>query len=153
MAINEMDLRLFLRKAGVGRFLLRYAITPAQRLSNLRFPDRDVIIQTNGAKLKVFSPRKNLIGRALYKNRTWEPQVTAAIEAETRAGMIALDVGADIGYYALQFSRLVGHEGRVIAFEPIPATRTAETEHCPQWSNEYCCVAVRAGESRGPGFP
>lgn len=33
-----------------------------------------------------------------------------------------LDVGANIGQYTLEMSRIVGREGRVIAFEPIPET-------------------------------
>ena len=35
-------------------------------------------------------------------------------------GMTVVDVGAHIGYYTTQFARLVGPEGRVIAFEPHP---------------------------------
>jgi FkbM family methyltransferase len=35
-----------------------------------------------------------------------------------RSGMIAFDVGAHSGYYTLLLSRLVGKDGRVIAFEP-----------------------------------
>lgn len=33
-----------------------------------------------------------------------------------------IDVGANIGHYTKRFSELVGPEGRVIAFEPIPET-------------------------------
>jgi FkbM family methyltransferase len=36
--------------------------------------------------------------------------------------MTAIDVGAHAGYYTLLFSRLVGPSGRVLAFEPHPAT-------------------------------
>ena len=32
--------------------------------------------------------------------------------------MTVVDVGADIGYYAVQFAELVGPKGKVIAFEP-----------------------------------
>lgn len=35
-------------------------------------------------------------------------------------GDLAVDAGANIGYYALHFAALVGAEGRVEAFEPIP---------------------------------
>ena len=34
----------------------------------------------------------------------------------------AIDVGANIGHYTKRFSDLVGPAGRVIAFEPVPAT-------------------------------
>lgn len=33
-----------------------------------------------------------------------------------------LDIGANIGHYSARFSELVGQSGRVIAFEPVPAT-------------------------------
>ena len=36
------------------------------------------------------------------------------------AGDWVLDVGANVGHYTLRFSDLVGPEGRVIAFEPVP---------------------------------
>jgi FkbM family methyltransferase len=34
----------------------------------------------------------------------------------------ALDLGANVGHYALRLSELVGVRGRVIAFEPVPET-------------------------------
>ena len=39
-----------------------------------------------------------------------------------REGDWVLDIGANIGHYTLRFSELVGASGRVVAFEPIPAT-------------------------------
>jgi len=37
-----------------------------------------------------------------------------------KPGMTVIDVGAHIGYYSILFSKLVGKEGRVFAFEPEP---------------------------------
>lgn len=34
----------------------------------------------------------------------------------------ALDIGANVGHYALRLSDLVGEQGRVLAFEPVPVT-------------------------------
>lgn len=56
--------------------------------------------------------------------------LTGRHEAETRAqlqhlvqpGMVALDIGAHVGYYARLLAGLVGDAGRVIAFEPHPRT-------------------------------
>lgn len=39
-----------------------------------------------------------------------------------KPGMTVLDIGANIGETALQFSRLTGDNGTVLAFEPFPAT-------------------------------
>jgi len=41
-------------------------------------------------------------------------------ERLVRAGAVVLDVGANIGLMSLHLSRLVGEEGRVLAFEPSP---------------------------------
>jgi len=37
-----------------------------------------------------------------------------------RPGMVCWDVGANVGFYTLLFAELVGREGRVFAFEPLP---------------------------------
>lgn len=37
-------------------------------------------------------------------------------------GAKVIDIGANIGHYTILFSRLVGDNGRVLAFEPIPKT-------------------------------
>jgi len=36
------------------------------------------------------------------------------------AGKTVLDIGANVGFFSLLCSRLVGSSGRVIAFEPFP---------------------------------
>ena len=38
-----------------------------------------------------------------------------------RPGFVCLDIGANLGYYSVALSRLVGPGGRVLAVEPIPA--------------------------------
>jgi FkbM family methyltransferase len=52
--------------------------------------------------------------------RSYEPFETALLSAEIRPGMTIVDVGANIGYYTLLFSKLTGDRGRVYAFEPEP---------------------------------
>ncbi len=52
--------------------------------------------------------------------RQYEPFETSLLTAELRPGMTILDIGANIGYYSLLFSKLVGDSGRVYAFEPAP---------------------------------
>lgn len=37
-----------------------------------------------------------------------------------KPGSVCLDIGANLGYYSVALSRLVGPEGRVLAVEPIP---------------------------------
>jgi len=48
----------------------------------------------------------------------YEPHLTAVFERYCRPGMTVIDVGANLGYYSLLASGLVGPTGRVIALEP-----------------------------------
>ena len=52
---------------------------------------------------------------------TWESDVVRAIKEVVREGFVAIDIGAHHGYYALILSELVGSQGHVIAFEPMPS--------------------------------
>jgi len=52
---------------------------------------------------------------------TWEPEVVDSVRGIVHEGFVAIDIGAHHGYYALLLSRLVGANGRVIAFEPMPS--------------------------------
>jgi len=45
---------------------------------------------------------------------------SAFFQKQLRPGMTVVDVGANIGLYTLRFSKLVGSNGRVYAFEPDP---------------------------------
>ena len=42
------------------------------------------------------------------------------LEQIIRPGFVCLDIGANLGYYSVALSRLVGPEGEVLAVEPIP---------------------------------
>ncbi|MET4040315.1 FkbM family methyltransferase [Bradyrhizobium sp. RT6a] len=51
---------------------------------------------------------------------TYERVIAKSIAARVKPGMTVFDVGAHAGYYTLMLSRLVGHQGRVFAFEANP---------------------------------
>lgn len=42
------------------------------------------------------------------------------LEKLVTKGNVCVDIGANVGYYSVQLSRLVGKEGRVHAIEPVP---------------------------------
>jgi FkbM family methyltransferase len=52
----------------------------------------------------------------------WEMWITMFIASTVKAGMVAIDVGANFGYYTLLLGGLVGEAGRVVAIEPNPST-------------------------------
>jgi FkbM family methyltransferase len=56
---------------------------------------------------------------AVYK--THEPISMKMLIGEIKPGMRVVDIGANIGYYALTEAKLVGNKGDVIAIEPVPS--------------------------------
>jgi len=48
----------------------------------------------------------------------WESWVTAWIISNLRRGEVALNIGANCGYYAVMMARQVGSGGKVVAIEP-----------------------------------
>jgi FkbM family methyltransferase len=61
--------------------------------------------------------------RQLYFHGEYEPEVTRLIEHLAEPGQIWLDIGANVGYFSILLSKLVGDSGEVLAFEPNPLTR------------------------------
>lgn len=51
---------------------------------------------------------------------SWEPELVALVAKKVQPGFRVVDIGAHIGYYTLLLSRLVGANGRVYSFEPVP---------------------------------
>lgn len=62
----------------------------------------------------------DIVGKYLYYFGTWEPNLTRWIQRRLRPGDLFIDVGANIGYYSLLASRLVGNAGKVVALEALP---------------------------------
>jgi len=52
----------------------------------------------------------------------WEPNISSLTELILARGDVFVDIGANIGYYSLLASKLVGAEGSVIAIEASPST-------------------------------
>ena len=52
---------------------------------------------------------------------TLELSVQEALRRTLRRGGVFYDIGANVGFFTLVGSRIVGESGRVIAFEPVPS--------------------------------
>jgi FkbM family methyltransferase len=52
---------------------------------------------------------------------TYEVELQSAVADLVKPGMVAFDIGANIGYVTLLLSQAVGAEGQVFAFEALPA--------------------------------
>ncbi|MCC6933628.1 MAG: FkbM family methyltransferase [Deltaproteobacteria bacterium] len=65
----------------------------------------------------------------LLSGLIFEDESVKALSQMIKPGMVAVDVGANFGYFTLLFSRWVGPTGRVIAFEPTKEYGSRLTEH------------------------
>lgn len=69
-----------------------------------------------------------------------EPEVQDALRRHLRPGMTFYDLGANIGFFSLLAARLVGEQGRVIAFEADPEIAARLREHVDR--NKFRSVTV-----------
>jgi FkbM family methyltransferase len=74
----------------------------------------------HGFKLQL--DRENFIDVFCYYWGCWEPNETWAVRRLLGPGQVFVDVGANVGYFSLLASSLVGEQGKVIAIEPVPPT-------------------------------
>src|SRR6266496_1746810 len=61
------------------------------------------------------------VERWILNQGCYERELVEFLEAVLRPGMVAVDVGANIGCHTLVMAQAVGTQGRVFAFEPNPA--------------------------------
>lgn len=73
------------------------------------------------ARYKMFVDTRDVgLATHLMLEGYWEMWVTEVIISLMREGMVAADIGANIGYFTLLMADLAGPSGRVHAFEPNP---------------------------------
>jgi FkbM family methyltransferase len=65
-------------------------------------------------------PRDTYLTELLLTYGAYEPEETRLFRSKCRAGDTVIDVGANVGWYTIIASKLLGKNGRVIAFEPDP---------------------------------
>ncbi len=104
-----------------GERFRNVAVAPAARAWLKRVYHLALMMQTAGRGLSCRLPQGEVV-RALpqYRHLSWNPTEYAAFRAVVRPGMVALDVGANVGAYSMLLGQWVGENGQVFAFEPAP---------------------------------
>lgn len=77
----------------------------------------------NGAEFQIDPRHRHRMGQV------YDADVAAMLARHVRPGSTVLDVGANVGVYALQFARWTGRQGRVVAFEPNPVAAEVLAQH------------------------
>lgn len=76
-------------------------------------------IFVNGCKMQTLANDKG-ISSELIMYGTHEQLTTTILLQELKKGMVCLDIGSNIGYFALLEHNLVGNSGKIICIEPSP---------------------------------
>lgn len=140
---NSWLARLFLRYASPLRGLRRVPVLgPFVRWASGMLVPRDslVWVQVRGGAAKGLWLRLNPRTGGGYLQGSGEPAVQLAILRHLRPGMTFYDIGANIGFFSLLAARLVGPEGRVVAFEADPEVARRLREHAGR--NQFSTISV-----------
>lgn len=130
--MNFNRLRNILRKFGLpGALLLTLLVLISNEWiwkpwSSLKYKllvwlKGNVVAEVNGYKMLLQTSRDSGLSRELYIHRFREVAATDYIRDRglMKEGDAVVDIGANLGYYALLESRLVGESGMVYAIEPV----------------------------------
>ena len=127
-------LALFLRRVAIG--LLRGAPLDVERY---------------GARMRLYPYNNNCEKKVLFTPQFFDPEERELLRTKLQPGCTFLDIGANIGAYALFVAALAGPRARILAVEPQPDVFDRLTYNIGQ--NPFgtvkavaCAIADKAGE-------
>jgi FkbM family methyltransferase len=83
-------------------------------------PEKEIVTLRDGRRLSINMSRYKGMCETIYFMGEYEPSITKIVSSIVRPGDTCLDLGANLGWYTTLLSRLVGENGSVHAFEPVP---------------------------------
>ena len=115
-----------------------------------RVPIGERAVRVDGERLYAASPDRWLAALA-WKTGLLEGAERRMIAREVKPGMVAVDVGANLGVHTLALARAVGPAGRVHALEPDPSNfrllaRAVAEARAAQVTLHRAAAAAQAGE-------
>jgi FkbM family methyltransferase len=115
----------FINKEGfvntLRRILLYFILEWYARLYNPKYDKKEPVIvrEIQGSRMYL-DMRDKGVSQELALMGIREVLFTRMLQDALREGDCVLDIGANIGYYALMAARLTGPQGKVYAIEPVP---------------------------------
>jgi FkbM family methyltransferase len=96
---------------GISYFLSRYILR--KQFLNAYIPSYDLNIRFK---------TEDAVGRRLYKKADYEPHLTSFVEKnfKLKANQVALDIGANLGWYSMLLDRISEEGASIHSFEPDP---------------------------------
>lgn len=83
--------------------------------------EREALCRVLGRYKMFVDTRDRGLASHLLLDGYWEIWLTRFLARAVQPGMVCVDIGANLGYYALLMADLAGPRGRVLAVEPNPA--------------------------------
>jgi len=117
---QERDLQYFVNEIKNGKMNLddfEKMLRNTPEFKNLELIQHACIYTKFGTKMYL-NKKDNVISKDLSINLVWEPRESEILKNLVKKGMKLVDIGANIGYYTLLFSKWVGEDGIVFSFEP-----------------------------------
>ena len=113
----------------------------------LQFIPADTQLSVLGGGLE---GRKWIVGSSIpdYWLGIYEAEKSALFARMIAGGRVVFDVGANVGFYTLLASELVGPAGQVVAFEPVPRNLFYLREHLRLNGVENVTVIAKAVSDR-----
>jgi len=124
-----------------------------QRVQTVYLGDGLILARVLGGSKMLLRSSDRGFSRHVMLDGYWESWLTVFCARFLKPGMVAFDVGANLGYYTLLFANRIGAAGRVIAIEPNPETfellsETVALNGYGGMTSLICAAAsARAGES------
>ncbi len=140
---NDRVERLFLRYALPLAGLRRVPVLGSfVRWASERVVPRDSLawVQIQHGPAKGLWLRLNPRTGGNYFQGGGEPEVQTAMQRHLRTGMTFYDIGANIGFFSLLAARIVGPEGRVVAFEADPGAAQRLCDHVER--NQFSTISI-----------
>lgn len=118
--------------------------------SYVSWRNRSEVVRTRfGDLMELSTP--DLVSATILVTGQWEPAITQHIRSRLKSGDIFVDVGANIGYYSLVASRLVGSTGKVFSIEASQRiydrlVRNIDLNHCTNVTAVNAAASNESGE-------
>lgn len=136
--------RRALGDSGTRRIARSSIARPLRRALASGAPEGPQPVEVLGGALRGARLYVDLATEKYYWLGTHEPLVQALLERQMRAGDVAWDIGAHVGFFTVLMARQAGPEGRVYAFEPVDrnAVRLEENIDANGLHNVVICPAA-----------
>ena len=111
-------------------------------------PHQQIIKTRFGDLMEINTP--DVISTTLFLAGHWEPPITEYVRRALKPGDIFIDVGANIGYYSVLASGLVGNTGKVFSIEAHPRIYNQLSANISRNQRQnVTLINAAAGSSRG----